>query len=149
MSYNEFVGEVQHRIESGEQAEAVRTTRAVLETLGERVSEGGATDVASPLPREIDRYLLQVEHGHTYDYETFVDRVLERLNYDDLDVDAAYGGPAEVDRAEAVYRTKAVVALLSERVPGGEIAYVEDQLPEEFAALFEFVDVETAPWEQQ
>ncbi|QLK24977.1 DUF2267 domain-containing protein [Natrinema zhouii] len=147
-SYTDFVGEVQHRIEAGRQAEAVRTVRAVLETLGERVDEGGATDMASPLPMEIDRHLLAADHGQGYDYDEFVDQVLERLNYDDLDLDASYGRPSNVDRAEAVYRIKAVVELLSEQVPGGELAHVEEQFPDEFADMFEFVDVETKPWEE-
>lgn len=148
LKYDDFTGEVQHRIGSGEQAEAVRTSRAVLETLGERVDEGGATDIASPLPMEIDRYLLHVDHGYAYEYDEFVDRVLDRMNYTDLDLEASYGRPVSVEREEAVYRTKAVIAFLSEIVPGGEIANVEDQLPEEFGELFEFVDVETPPWEQ-
>lgn len=147
-SYTDFVGEVQHRIEAGRRAEAVRTTRAVLETLGERVGEGGATDIASPLPMEIDRYLLAADHGQTYDYDTFVDRVLDRLNYDDLDLDASYGRPSNIDRSEAVYRIKAVVELVSEQVPGGELAHAEEQLPAEFEDMFEFVDVETKPWEE-
>lgn len=147
-SYTDFIGEVQHRIEAGTQAEAVRTTRAVLETLGERVGEGGATDIASPLPMEIDRYLLAADHGQTYDYDEFVDRVLDRLNYDDLDLDASYGRPSTVDEAEAVYRIKAVVELVSERVPGGELAHAEAQLPEEFDDIFEFVGLETAPWDE-
>lgn len=148
-SFDDFTGEVQHRIEAGTQAEAVRTIRAVLETLGERVDEGGATDIASPLPAEIDRYLLQVEHGHTYDLDEFVDRVVDRLNYDDLDLDASYGRPSNIDHAEAVYRIKAVMALLSETVPGDGIANVENQLPEEFDELFEFVGLETPPWEPE
>lgn len=147
--YKDFTGEVQHRIEAGTQAEAVRTTRAVLATLGERVEEGGATDVASPLPLEIDRYLLEPEHGQTFDYDEFVDRVVDRLNYQDLDLESGYGRPASVDRSEAVYRIKAVVALLGETVPGGEIAHVEEQFPEEFGDLFEFVDLEEPPWEQE
>lgn len=148
-SYSDFLGEVQHRIEGDTQAEAARTTRAVLETLGERVEEGGATDVAGPLPMEVDRYLLAVEHGHTYDYETFVDRVQERLNYEDPDLETSYGPPASVDRGEAVYRLEAVIALLCETVPGGEIANVEDQLPEAFEECFEFVGVESPPWESE
>ncbi|RBI59696.1 DUF2267 domain-containing protein [halophilic archaeon] len=148
-NYKDFTGQVQHRIKADTQAEAVRTIRSVLETLGERVEEGGATDIASPLPMEIDRYLLQVAHGQTYNYDEFVDSVVARLNYDDLDLKASYGRPSNVDRAEAVYRTKAVVALLSETVPGGEIAHVEEQLPVEFDNLFEFVDLETPPWEQE
>ncbi len=145
--YSDFLGEVQHRIEAGRQAEAARTTRAVLETLGERVDEGGATDVASPLPMEIDRYLLQVDHGHQFGFDAFIDRVLDRLNYDDLDLDAPYGKPSSIDRAEAVFRTQAVVALLSEVVPGGEIAHVEDQFPDEFEDLFELVHAEPKPWD--
>ncbi|QRV17273.1 DUF2267 domain-containing protein [Haloterrigena salifodinae] len=90
-NYTDFVGEVQHCIEAGAQAEAVRTTQAVLETIGERVDEGGATDIASPLPMEVDRSLLQVDHGRPYDFDEFVERVRERLNYDDLDLDTGYG----------------------------------------------------------
>ncbi|SEW21255.1 DUF2267 domain-containing protein [Natrinema salifodinae] len=147
-SYTDFVGEVQHRIEAGTQAEAVRTTRAVLETLGERVDEGGATDIASPLPMEIDRYLLEPEHGQQFDFDEFVTRVHDRLNYEDLNLDTGYGRPSSVDESDAVFRAKAVVALVSEQVPGGEMANVEDQLPGEFAELFELVDAETKPWEE-
>lgn len=147
--YNDFVGEVQHRIGAGTQAEAVRTTRAVLETLGERVEEGGATDVASPLPMEIDRYLLKADHGQTYDYDGFVDRVVDRLNYDDLDLETGYGRPATVDQSDAVYQIKAVMALLDETIPGGGIANVEEQLPEEFDDLFEFAGLDTPPWQER
>lgn len=147
-SYTEFIGEVQHRIEAGTRAEAVRTTRAVLETIGERVDEGGATDVASPLPLEVDRYLLAADHGQGYDFDEFVARVRDRLNYDDLDLETGYGTPADVDEAETVYRIKAVTALLSETVPGGEIANVEAQFPEDFDEMFELVDAEATPWEE-
>lgn len=147
-NFTDFVGEVQHRIEAGRQAEAVRTTRAVLETIGERVDEGGATDIASPLPMEIDRYLLQVDHGQQYDFDEFVTRVHERLNYDDLDLETGYGKPSSVDEADTVYRIKAVTALLSETVPGGEIANVEEQFPADFDEMFELVDAETTPWEE-
>lgn len=146
-NFSGFIGEVQHRIDAGNQADAVRTTRAVLTTLGERVVEGGATDIAAPLPMEIDRYLLAAEHGHTYDYDTFIQRVTDRLNYADLDLDTGYGRPSQIEPGEAVYRTKAVIALLTETVPGGKLAHVENQLPEEFDELFEFAEAQTKPWE--
>ncbi len=149
MSYDDFIGEVQHRIESGTPAEAVRTTRAVLETLGERLTEGEATDLASPLPIEIDRYLLQAEHGQKYGYDEFVDRVMEKLNYEDLDLQASYALPAGKDRSEAVYRTKAVFALLAEEVPEGEMEDIEQQLTEDFEELFEFIEMEDLPWSQE
>lgn len=145
-SYTDFTGEVQHRISEDTQAEAVRTIRAVLETLGECVDQGGATDIASPLPMEIGRYLLTVDHGQTYDYDTFVERVVERLNYEDLDLDAAYGTPAPVEPGEAVFRIKAVVALVVQVLPGGQYDHIEAQLAEDFHEIFEFVEAETTPW---
>ncbi len=69
--------------------------------------------------------------------------MLERLNDDDLDLDVSYSRPASVDRSEAVYRIGAVVELVSERVPGGELAHAEEQLPD----TFEFVGAETKPRE--
>ncbi|NGM68248.1 DUF2267 domain-containing protein [Natronolimnobius sp. AArcel1] len=147
-SYTDFMGEVQHRIEAGTQAEAVRTTRAVLVTLGERVNEGGATDIASPLPMEVDRYLLAADHGQQFDFTEFVTRVHERLNYDDLDLESGYGRPGAIDESEATYRAKAVIALLEERVPGEDLANVASQLPDEFDDLFELADAEATPWEQ-
>ncbi|MXV61745.1 DUF2267 domain-containing protein [Natronorubrum sp. JWXQ-INN-674] len=146
-TYTDFIGEVQHRIEAGQQGEAVRTTRAVLETIGERVDEGGATDIAGPLPMEIDRFLLQVDHGQDYDFDEFVERVRARMTYDDLDLDAPYGRPSDVDRGEAVFRIKAVVALLAETVPGDGLANVEHQFPEDYVEMFELRDAETMPWD--
>lgn len=148
-SYNDFVGEVQHRIDAGEQSEAVRTTRAVLSTLGERLEEGEATDLAGPLPAEIDWHLLQADHGQAFDYTEFVDRVVGRLDYGDLDLDADYGTPSSVDESEAVFRAQAVVGLVSELVPAGELDDLEAQLPDEYGDLFEFVDAETEPWAEQ
>ena len=47
-----------------------------------------------------------------------------------------------------MFRIKTVVALLNETVPGDGIANVEQQFPDEFDELFEFVDTEGKPWEQ-
>jgi uncharacterized protein (DUF2267 family) len=127
MKFNEFVGQVQHRLEIGTQGEAVRATRAVLTTLGERLQEGEATDLAGPLPMEIDYYLEAADHGQRFDYDEFVDRVAERAN---------------ADRADAVYHAKVVVGLVSELVPAGEIEQVRAQLPHDFDDLFQFVDAE-------
>ena len=127
MKFNEFVGQVQHRLEMSTQGEAVRATRAVLTTLGERLQKGEATDLAGPLPMEIDYYLDSADHGQRFDYDEFVDRVTERAN---------------ADRSDAVYYAKVVVGLVSELVPAGEIEQVRAQLPIEFDDLFQFVDAE-------
>jgi uncharacterized protein (DUF2267 family) len=128
MDYDHFLGQVQHRLELSSTGEAVRVTRAVLTTLGERLQEGEARDLAGPLPMEIDRYLLTADSGQRFDFDEFVDRVAER---------------GHADRSEAVYRAQVLVALLSEVVPGGEMQQVRDQLPAGFDPLFGLIDEES------
>lgn len=128
MNYKDFVGQVQHRLEYAQFGQAVRATRAVLTTLGERLQKGEATDLASPLPMEIDRYLTEAEHGQRFDYQEFLDRIAER------------GGG---DRADANYRAQQVVALVAEVVPPGNVEKARAQLPDDFDPLFELIEAET------
>ena len=148
MKYKEFLGHVQNRIQADDLSESVRTSRAVLETLGERVTEGEATDIASPLPMEIDRYLLQVDNGNKVNSDEFIDRVLEKLNYQDLVLMDVYARPAEIDRSEAVYRVKAIFDLISEILPGKEMEDIKQQLPKDFESFFAFIEFEKKPWEE-
>lgn len=131
MNFDEFTGEVQHRADEGTRGEAVRTTRAVLTTLGERLQSEEADDLAGPLPMEVDRYLEAAEGGQRFGYDEFVSRVAER---------------AEVDEPDAAYRAKAVVALVADAVPPGELDDVRVELPEEYDDLFAFVDADETPW---
>lgn len=127
MNYNEFIGQVQHRLELPGPGEAVRATRATLTTLGERLHEGEATDLASPLPMEIDRFLIEAESGQRFDYDEFLDRICERGN---------------VDRSRANYQAQQIVAVLADIVPPGNIEKAKNQLPEDFDTLFEVVEYE-------
>ena len=125
MNYKEFTGQVQNRLELAELGEAVRAIRATLTTLGERLHEGEATDLASPLPMEIDRYIIEADHGQRFDYDEFLDRVAER---------------GSVDRADANYQAQQIVAFLAEVVPPGNIEKARNQLPDDFEKLFALVD---------
>ncbi|RQH02513.1 DUF2267 domain-containing protein [Natrarchaeobius oligotrophus] len=125
MNYKEFVGQVQHRLEYAQLGPAVRATRAVLMTLGERLQEGEATDLASPLPMEIDRYLTEADHGQRFDYSEFLDRVARREG---------------VDRSDANYHAQQLLAVVGDVVPPGNLAKVANQLPEDYDPLFELVD---------
>jgi uncharacterized protein (DUF2267 family) len=127
MKYRTFMGQAQHRLELDELGPAVRVTRAVLTTLGERIDPGEATDLASPLPMEVDRYLTERSTGEKFHFDAFLDRVGER---------------AGVERSAANYYAQTIVGLVSEVVPPGNIEKVRNQLPEEFDPIFQFVDHE-------
>jgi len=128
MNYKKFIGQVQHRLEYGQFGHAVRTTRAVLTTLGERIQEGEATDLARPLPMEIDRYLTEAEHGQRFDYQEFLDRVAERDG---------------VDSSDANYHAQQVMTVVADDVPAGNIEKIRDQLPDDFDPLFELLEAPT------
>jgi uncharacterized protein (DUF2267 family) len=127
MTFNEFVGQVQYRLELPGEGEAVRATRAVLETLGERLQDGRAANLAGQLPMEIDYYLEAADHGQRFDYDEFVDRVADR---------------ADLDRSDASYYGQVVVGLVSELVSRAEIEEIRAGLPVEFDDLFALVDAE-------
>jgi len=126
-TYSGFMRQVQHRLELAELGEAVRATRATLTTLGERLHEGEATDLASPLPGEGSRSLREADPGQRFDYDEFLDRVADR---------------GAVDRSTANDHAQVIVAHLDEIVPEGNIRKVENGLPDECDGLFELVGEE-------
>jgi len=125
MKYNAFVTEVQQRLELATQGDAVRASRAVLTSLGERLQADEATDLASPLPMEIDRYLRAADSGQRFSFEEYLDRVGEREG---------------VETRTALHHAQRVVELVSEVVPSGELKQVRAQLPADFDELFDRVD---------
>ncbi len=125
MNFSQFIGQVQHRLELSGEGEALRAVRGVLTTLGERLQQGEASDLAAPLPMEIDRFLLTAESGQRFDYDEFLDRVTERVG---------------CDRSEAAYQSQVVMAVVSEIVPETELDQVRAQLPDGYASLFELVE---------
>ena len=127
MNYREFVGQAQHRLELDELGPTVKVIRAVLTTLGERVDPGEATDLASPLPMEIDRYLIEAAEGggEKFSFDAFLGRVSER---------------ADLSRSTANYYSQTVVGLVADVVPPGNIEKIRNQLPDEFEPIFLFVD---------
>ena len=100
MNYKTFMGQAQHRLELDELGPAVRVTRAVLTTLGERIDPGEATDLASPLPMEVDRYLIEAAEragGEKFTFDEFLDRVGQR---------------AGIERSAANYYSQTIVGLV-------------------------------------
>jgi uncharacterized protein (DUF2267 family) len=129
MNFDDFTGQVQHRLELPATGEAVRAVRATLTGLGRRIPAGDATDLASSLPMEIDWYLTGAvhEHGQRFDWQEFVG-----------DVADAEG----VDRADAAYHAQVVFDLVASNVPEADVRQLRDQLPADdgWDRLFEVVD---------
>lgn len=132
MNFDEFTGEVQHRLELPDTGRTVRTIRATLMTLGQRIPEGNAEDLAASLPMEIQWYMTGAvqEHGQRFDWSEFVSRV------------------SEIERtepADAAYRARVIIDFVRSQVPESDFQQLRDQLPESeddenWRKLFEFTD---------
>ncbi|WP_311172033.1 DUF2267 domain-containing protein [Halobellus ordinarius] len=132
MKFDEFIGQLQHRLELSGTGEAVRAARATLMTLGQRIPQGNAEDLAASLPMEIKWYLTGAvhEHGQRFGWQEFVDRVSE--------IESA-------DPADAAYHARVVVDLVHSQVPESDFQQLRDSLPESedeenWRKLFEIVD---------
>jgi uncharacterized protein (DUF2267 family) len=132
MDFDEFTGQITHRLELAGTGEAVRAIRATLQPLGERLQEGEASDLGSSLPMEIGRYLTGPvqEHGQRFGWREYVDRV------------AAVEG---CETPDATYHAQVVVDLVTENVAPNEIQQVREGLPESeddenWRMLFALVD---------
>lgn len=137
MNFDEFTGTVQHRLELPNTGKTVRVIRATLSTLGERIPEGNAEDLAASLPMEIDWYLTGAvaDHGQRFDWPEFVRRVSERAN---------------AERTDAAYHARVIVDLVETVVPESDFQQLRGLLPEDEAdgdwgELFKIVD--SGGWE--
>ncbi|MFB6196496.1 MAG: DUF2267 domain-containing protein [Haloplanus sp.] len=138
MNFDEFTGEIQHRLELSGTGETVRAIRATLLTLGQRIPEGNAEDLAASLPLEIKWYPTGAvqEHGQHFDWSEFVSRV--------SDIEGT-------DPADAAYHARVIIDLVRTVVPTSDFHQLRDQLPEseddgDWGQLFEVVDA--GGWEE-
>lgn len=134
MNFDEFTGQIQHRLELSDTGRTVRAIRATLMTLGQRIPEGNAADLAANLPMEIGWYMTGAvhEHGQRFDWSEFVTRVSEIEG-------------KRVDPAEAAYHARVIIDLVHSEVPPSDFRQLRDQLPENeddenWRKLFEVVD---------
>lgn len=132
MNFDEFTGQIQHRLGMPDTGRTVRAIRATLMTLGQRIPEGNAEDFAASLPLEIKWYMTGAvtEHGQRFDWQEFVERV--------SDIE----GPG-VDKSDAAFHARVIIDLAGEVVPESDFHQLRDQLPEgdeNWRNLFEIVD---------
>lgn len=110
IGYTGFVARVE-RDAGLTRPEAERAVRATLETLGERLPSGQAHHLAAQLPP-----IEQPERPPVVSADEFTDRVARR---------------AGLDRGAARRVTEAVLEVLSERISGGQVDDLAQQLPDE------------------
>ncbi|WP_089158116.1 DUF2267 domain-containing protein [Micromonospora sp. NBS 11-29] len=120
MRFPLFVDAVARRAElPADQAATI--SRAVLQTLAERITADESTDLAAQLPDDVGGYLSTPDRaGATGAAVDFLFRVAER---------------AAVDPAVAETGTRAVLATLRETVTVGEFQDLVAQLPKGFDAM--------------
>lgn len=132
MDFDEFTGEVQHRLELPGTGETLRAIRATLLPLGQRLPAGNAEDFAASLPMEIKWYMTGAvhDHGQRFDWAEYVDRVSEIEGSEPTD---------------AAYHARVIIDLAHSVVPASDFQQLRDSLPESeddenWRNLFEVVD---------
>ena len=104
-------------------AEAEAVSRATLRTLAERVSSGQVDDVMQGLPSELRHELSQRSgQARSFDRAGFVERVSGEITTADADA--------------ADHQARAVLRVLQDWSPTGEIDRTVDQLPPALAEMF-------------
>jgi uncharacterized protein (DUF2267 family) len=126
MKHDEFIGQVQARAHLGGRDQAERAIRATLETLGERVPEGLADNLAAQLPHEIGEHLRRTEvfgglgTGEHFGRDEFIQRVARRA-----------GG----DEPRAMFLARVVLEVTDEATQGRIMNKVRDSLTEDIREL--------------
>ncbi|MFI0416724.1 DUF2267 domain-containing protein [Spongiactinospora sp. 9N601] len=126
MRHDQFIGQVQARARLPDRAHAERACRATLETLGERVPEGLADNLAAQLPHEIGENLRRTEvhggmgSGMGFDRHEFIRRVADR---------------AGVKETQAAYLVRVVMEVAGEATTGRVLDKVGESLPADIRPL--------------
>lgn len=126
MQHDRFIGQVQARAQLDSRGAAEAVTRATLETLGERIPEHLAENLAAQLPTEIGEHLRRtvlsggVDTGERFGLDEFAERVSLRC-----------GEP----EPQAIYSARVVLEVVREATTGGIVGSVRDSLPEDLRRL--------------
>ena len=122
MQFDDFITRVQEQASLDTREESIMLTRAVLETLGERLDRKVRNGIEAQLPNELKEFLLaRKEHSDQYGLEEFYNRI---------------GARADLKYEDATVRTRQVLSVLRQAVPGGEIEDILENLPPDYGELF-------------
>jgi uncharacterized protein (DUF2267 family) len=123
MQTEEFLGQVQSKARLATLGEAMRATRATLETLAERLGPDEARHLAAQLPHEIQLFLSDagLPMPERFSSDEFLLRVCAREG---------------IDLPVSTHHARAVIDVLTHAVPPGEAIDVLERLPDDYRRLF-------------
>jgi uncharacterized protein (DUF2267 family) len=123
MQTDEFLGQVQNKAHLATLGEAMRATRATLETLAERLGPDDTRHLAAHLPHEIQLFLNDagLPIPERFSSEEFLLRVCAREG---------------IDLELSTNHARAVIDVLAQAVSPGESIDVLDRLPDDYRRLF-------------
>ncbi len=123
MQTQEFLGQAQNKAHLATLGEAMRATRATLETLAERLGPDETRHLAAQLPHEIQLFLADagMPMPERFSSDEFLLRVCAREG---------------IDLLESTDHARAVIDVLKEAVSHGETLDVLERLPDDYRRLF-------------
>ena len=122
MQAEEFLGQVQNKARLATLGEAMRATRATLETLAERLGPDETRHLAAQLPHEIQLFLADTgPMPERFSSDEFLLRVCAREG---------------IDLPVSTHHARAVIDVLMEAVSAGETIDVLARLPDDYRRLF-------------
>lgn len=122
MQYGEFIGSVQNKARLSSRGDAVKATKATLETLAERITPEEREHTAAQLPDEIAMFMFVGKDIEKFSIDEFFNRITDREG---------------VRKQDAVFHARAVLDVLQDAITKGQGEDVKSQLPEEFRKVFE------------
>ncbi|MBE9012497.1 DUF2267 domain-containing protein [Pseudanabaenaceae cyanobacterium LEGE 13415] len=123
MNYDQFIKAVKDSGEFSDRESAIKATKAVLETMRERLLGDEASNLAAQLPAELGDCLRgrEGQMGDNFKIEEFYTRISNRAGVD-------------VEMAASYART--VMSVLSQAVSPGEFADVRVNFAKDYDELF-------------
>jgi len=122
MKFDDFINQTQEQTRLGTREETIAITKAVLETLGERLDRKVRNGVVAQLPDELKEFLLaRSDNTDRYELSEFYNRV---------------GARADLNYQDAVRRTWQVFSVLRQAIAAGEVQDILESLPSEYEELF-------------
>lgn len=123
MNHDTFIGQVKNRASLASRGDAEAATRAVLETLAERLAGNEPANAAAQLPEGLAAYLQHSNAGSgtRYSLDEFFQLVSQR---------------EEVELPQATYHAQVVMEVLGEAISKGEMDDIKVHLPPEYDPLF-------------